>query len=211
MNGQVGDALWLLGGDFNVTLSPKKSSSFNSYQSFTVDMKDFQALVREIEVFDRAYFVPIFTWSNHQLDRPIAKKLDRVLINATWFLQLVVESWQLTVVGDPMLKLFTKLKRLKPVLNMLNTETFGNIYARVKVKVEELESLQLALLQGDLVRNSHINQVRDDLLVFPITNEEIKATSFGQGNEKVPGLDGFTAFFFKSAWGTVGPDFLEAV
>ncbi|KAA3487731.1 reverse transcriptase [Gossypium australe] len=139
MSGQVGDAPWLLGGDFNFTLSPEESSSFD-------------ALVREIEVFDHAYFGPIFIWSNHQLDRPIEKKLDRVLVNVAWiqflphsqndrFLQLVAESWQPTMVGDPMLKLFTKLKILKHVLNMLNSKAFGNISARVKAKVEEMESL----------------------------------------------------------------------
>ncbi|KAH1114880.1 hypothetical protein J1N35_008258 [Gossypium stocksii] len=32
-----------------------------------------------------------------------------------------------------------------------------------------------------------------------------------RGNEKTFGLDSFTDFFFKSAWGIVGPDFLEVV
>ncbi|MBA0662730.1 hypothetical protein Goklo_006806 [Gossypium klotzschianum] len=59
----------------------KRVLCFNNSLSFTVDMKDFQALVREIEIFDHAYFGPVFTWSNPQLDRPIAKKLDRVLVN----------------------------------------------------------------------------------------------------------------------------------
>ncbi|KAK5774773.1 hypothetical protein PVK06_042629 [Gossypium arboreum] len=168
---------------------------------------------------------------------------------------------------------------------MLNTEVFGNISTRFKAKAEELESLQLALLRGDLVRNGHIDRVSADLLVLqeaeaykrnkhtitslfdvvgnqlesfdqisveilrfyqnllgaidsnvvdcsdfllqellpklsnnahrvltnPITNEEIKLAIFGQGNEKAPGHDGFTTFFFKSAWGIVRPDFLEAV
>ncbi|KAH1074756.1 hypothetical protein J1N35_027084 [Gossypium stocksii] len=39
------------------------------------------------------------------------------------------------------------------------------------------------------------------VLTSPITNEEKKAAIFGQGNEKAPGLDCFTAFFFKIAWG----------
>ncbi|XP_052485254.1 uncharacterized protein LOC128040516 [Gossypium raimondii] len=128
-------------------------------------MKNFQALVREIKVFDHAYFGPLFTWSNNQLDRPFAKKLHRVLVKPT-------------VVGDPMLNLFTKLKRLKLVLKMLNTEAFDNIFARVKAKAKELESLKLALLQG---------------------------------NEKAPSSNSFAAFFFKSAWGIVGLDFLEVV
>ncbi|KAA3478181.1 reverse transcriptase [Gossypium australe] len=165
LSGHVGDAPWLLGGNFNVKISPEESSFFNNSQYFTVDMKDFQALVREIEIFDHAYFGPIFTWSNNQLDRPIATKLDRVLVNAAW-LRFLSHSWVEfatlgfsnhcpsivwlerlpTVVGDTMLKLFTKLKRLKSVLKMLNTKAFGNISAQVKAKAEELESLQLALL-----------------------------------------------------------------
>ncbi|KAH1031742.1 hypothetical protein J1N35_043916 [Gossypium stocksii] len=82
--GKVGNAPWLLGGDFNCTHSPEDSSSFDGSQSFIVDMKDFQALVREIEVFDHAYFGHIFIWSNHQLDRPIEKKLDSFLVNVAW-------------------------------------------------------------------------------------------------------------------------------
>ncbi|KAK8358138.1 hypothetical protein V6Z11_A05G464200 [Gossypium hirsutum] len=314
MSGHVGDAPRLLGGDFNVTLLPEESSSFDSSQSFTVDMKNFQALVKEIKVFDHAYFGLVFTWSNNQLDRPIAKKLHRVLIKVAWlqflphsrvefaapncsnhcpfivwFLQLIAESWQPTVVGDPMLNLLTKLKRLKLVLKMLNTEAFDNIFARVKAKAKKLESLKLVLLQGDLVRSGHIDkwiregdqstkffhstvtvkrnkhtvtslfdatsnrlesfdQISVEILGFyqnflgavdsnvvecpnfllqkllpkfsndihrvltsPITNEEINATIFGQGNEKAPSSNSFAAFFFKSAWGIVGLDFLEVV
>ncbi|KAK8303227.1 hypothetical protein V6Z12_D04G136400 [Gossypium hirsutum] len=47
-------------------------------------MKDFQALVKEIEVFDHVYCGPVFTKSNHLLDRSIVKKLDKFLINAAW-------------------------------------------------------------------------------------------------------------------------------
>ncbi|KAK5826288.1 hypothetical protein PVK06_021205 [Gossypium arboreum] len=119
-------------------------------------MKDFQALVREIEILGHAYFGPVFTWPNNQLNRPIVKKLDRVLVNATWLQFLPHSRVEFAALGgDPMLKFFTKLKRLKLVLKMLNTKAFGNIFARVKAKVEELESLQLALLRDDLVRNGH--------------------------------------------------------
>ncbi|KAA3470334.1 DNA ligase [Gossypium australe] len=168
-------------------------------------MKDFQAFVREIEVFAHAYFGHVFTWSNHQLDRPIAKKLDRFLVN------LVVKSWKPIVVGDLLLKLFTNLKILKLVFNMLNIEAFGNISAQVKAKAEELESLQHALLRVDLVRNvgnrlESFDQISTEILGF---YQNLLGVVDSNGNEKATGLDGFITFFFKSARDIVGHDFLE--
>ncbi|PKI74057.1 hypothetical protein CRG98_005535, partial [Punica granatum] len=49
------------------------------------------------------------------------------------------------------------------------------------------------------------------MLMSPIAEEEIKTTLFSMGNDKSPGLDGFTAFFYKHAWQVVRRDFIRAV
>lgn len=49
------------------------------------------------------------------------------------------------------------------------------------------------------------------LLNKEVTAEEIKATLFGMKPNKAPGLDGFTADFFKDSWSVVGEDFVAAV
>ncbi|KAA3482827.1 Geminivirus AR1/BR1 coat protein [Gossypium australe] len=129
-----------------------------SGQSFTIDMKDFQALVREIEVFDHAYFSHVFTWSNNQLDKPIVKKLDRVLVNAAWFQFLPYSRVKFTALSCsnhcPSIVWLEQHMQLCGWNSICNP--CQNLF--VKAKAEELESLQLSLLRGDLVRNGHIDQ-----------------------------------------------------
>nr|GEW61890.1 hypothetical protein [Tanacetum cinerariifolium] len=48
-------------------------------------------------------------------------------------------------------------------------------------------------------------------MVRYVSNQEIKSVMFSMGNDKSPGLDGFTAAFFKSAWDIVGADVIDAV
>ncbi|XP_031387323.1 uncharacterized protein LOC116200633 [Punica granatum] len=49
------------------------------------------------------------------------------------------------------------------------------------------------------------------MLLSPIADAEIKEALFSMGNDKSPGPDGFTAFFFKHAWHIVQHDFTKAV
>ncbi|XVE89222.1 hypothetical protein DITRI_Ditri19aG0133200 [Diplodiscus trichospermus] len=75
---------WLIAGDFNVIAHTDKSSNFNGYQVPNLDTKDFTECIQHLAVFDHVFPSPRFTWSNHQADNVIAKKLDRVLINDEW-------------------------------------------------------------------------------------------------------------------------------
>ena len=52
----------------------------------TLNVKEFTECIQELEVFYHSYTWPLFTWSNHQGDTFLAKKLDRVLINANWLI-----------------------------------------------------------------------------------------------------------------------------
>ncbi|XP_039026534.1 uncharacterized protein LOC120160184 [Hibiscus syriacus] len=48
-------------------------------------------------------------------------------------------------------------------------------------------------------------------LVKEVTEEEIKNAIFCQGNDKAPGPDGFTPYFFKVSWAIVGNDVMSAI
>ena len=83
---------WILAGDFNIISHPSESSK--EEQEYTMDMRDFIACLAQIAVFDHAYSGPYMTWSNHQAEGFIARKIDRVLVNGSWYTcfdQLMVE------------------------------------------------------------------------------------------------------------------------
>ena len=73
---------WLITGDFNVTAHVSESSNSTSTQNTYI--KEFKECLNALGVFDHIFTGPVFTWSNHQEDSFIAKKLDRVLINDDW-------------------------------------------------------------------------------------------------------------------------------
>jgi hypothetical protein len=49
------------------------------------------------------------------------------------------------------------------------------------------------------------------LLLSPVSYENIWKTVFGIRNDKAPGLDGYSSFFFKQAWNVVGEDLCVVV
>lgn len=75
---------WLVGGDFNETIHPSEHSGHHA-NHITIPMRDFKACLDQLELKDLKYHGPLFTRTNKQPDDPIAKKLDRALINEHWF------------------------------------------------------------------------------------------------------------------------------
>ena len=73
---------WMLAGDFNVIAHPTESSY--EHQQYSSGMRDFMDSRESLSVFDHAYTGPLMTWSNHQSEGFLARKLDRVLINDNW-------------------------------------------------------------------------------------------------------------------------------
>ena len=61
------------------------SESSNEAQEYTVEIREFTDCLSQIAAFDHVYSGPLFTWTNHQTESFLARKLDRVLVNGNWY------------------------------------------------------------------------------------------------------------------------------
>ncbi|XP_019082654.1 PREDICTED: uncharacterized protein LOC109125477 [Camelina sativa] len=71
---------WIVMGDFNQILNPHEHSE---QPSLNVDrrIRDFRSCLLDAELTDLTYKGNFFTWWNKNESRPIAKKLDRILVS----------------------------------------------------------------------------------------------------------------------------------
>lgn len=79
---------WIIMGDFNEVLEGGEHSGYDSDPSISGGMRDFQRVTRHCCLTDNSYQGPLFTWCNKREAGLICKKLDRVLVNDVWLLQL---------------------------------------------------------------------------------------------------------------------------
>ncbi|KAK9705095.1 hypothetical protein RND81_07G033500 [Saponaria officinalis] len=61
------------------------------------------------------------------------------------------------------------------------------------------------------IEGARLDDNKHALLLLPITDSEIKDSLFGIDDDKAPGIDGFSAGFFKSTWSITGHDIIAAV
>ncbi|XP_024004020.1 uncharacterized protein LOC112081493 [Eutrema salsugineum] len=73
---------WAVMGDFNQILNPSEKS--NGGTRISRGMQDFRNCASSAGLFDLSIRGSEFTWWNNQEVNPIAKKLDRILINDSW-------------------------------------------------------------------------------------------------------------------------------
>ncbi|XP_016718680.1 uncharacterized protein [Gossypium hirsutum] len=161
-------------------------------------MKDFQAYFGHVYFghayfghvyFGYAYFGHVLTLSNHKLDRPIVKKLERVLVNAAW-LRFLPHSWvEFATLGCS--------DHCTSIVWLERPPTMA--------KAEELESFQVALLWDDLVRNGPIGQVRAGLLVLQ------EAESSGNRLESFDQISAVVLGFCQNLLGTVDSNVVECL
>ncbi|KAK9704781.1 hypothetical protein RND81_07G010500 [Saponaria officinalis] len=79
--------------------------------------------------------------------------------------------------------------------NLLGVEQHVEDFGQLNIEGARLDDNKHALL----------------LLLLPITDSEIKDALFGIDDDKAPGIDGFSAGFFKSTWSITGHDIIAAV
>lgn len=72
---------WMIGGDFNQILHCLDHSSF-CHSRHASSMYHFRDCVLQLGVFDPRFYGHVHTWTNKRDVTPVAKKLDRCLINS---------------------------------------------------------------------------------------------------------------------------------
>ncbi|KAG7595163.1 Endonuclease/exonuclease/phosphatase superfamily [Arabidopsis thaliana x Arabidopsis arenosa] len=79
----VANRPWIMLGDFNQVLHPHEHSK---HVSLNVDrrIRDFRDCLLDAELSDLVYKGNSFTWWNKSKSRPVAKKIDRILVNDSW-------------------------------------------------------------------------------------------------------------------------------
>ncbi|CAE6012165.1 unnamed protein product [Arabidopsis arenosa] len=76
---------WILVGDFNQVAATNEHFSIIQSSFSMRGIEDFQSCLRDNNLSDLPSRGVFFTWSNHQQDNPIIRKLDRALANSEWF------------------------------------------------------------------------------------------------------------------------------
>lgn len=73
---------WLTLGDFNQAL--KLENTYGNGSRISREMERLKNCMLDSSLFDLTYRGNHFTWWNNQEDSPIAKKIDRILVNRSW-------------------------------------------------------------------------------------------------------------------------------
>ncbi|KAK9740863.1 hypothetical protein RND81_03G066500 [Saponaria officinalis] len=81
----AGTAPWICVGDFNVSLSSDERVGCVVHER---EMQEFRECLRSCSLEDHPYTGGLFTWHNKQDSCPKWAKLDRLLANQQWFLQV---------------------------------------------------------------------------------------------------------------------------
>ncbi|KEH21479.1 hypothetical protein MTR_7g406750 [Medicago truncatula] len=152
------DAPWCFIGDFNVILGAHEHCG--SLNPARPPMLDFQAWTDQNNLIHLPTRGAEFTWDNKRGDSHQFASSFKFL--KMWSLHkdckdLISDSWNGRVIGNPLFVLSTKLKRLKLVLKTWNKEVFGNIHTYVNEAENELSNIQ-----AQIQSSGHTDQLMAD-------------------------------------------------
>nr|GEU65982.1 hypothetical protein [Tanacetum cinerariifolium] len=195
---------WCLMGDFNAALFLDDLAAGSS--NIDIFIREFKSCVENIEVIDIQQARLKFTWNQKPKGKDgILKKLDRVLTNLEF--------------NDLFQEVFL---RQKAKIDWLREGDSNSAYFHkvVKIHVGRIRIDVVSNSDGVLFENDHyeaflghhgtvsvlnvtdlfvtsldVNNAND--MIRMVSDTEIKNAMFSMGNEKSPGLDGFTDAFFK--------------
>ncbi|GKC17181.1 aspartic peptidase [Tanacetum coccineum] len=111
-------------------------------------------------------------------------------------------------------KSINQISRIEVILNACNMEVSGPSVLDVFISHYEIflgsnmecEDLNIdGLFQNKVSGTSYLDMVRQ------VSDEEIKNSMFDIGDDRAPGLDGFTSAFFQKGWDIVRPDVCKAI
>ncbi|XP_074299622.1 uncharacterized protein LOC141630762 [Silene latifolia] len=137
---------------------------------------------------------------------------------------IVRDAWAPPTDGNPMFRIFTKLRKVKHALTCFHRENYSDLTGRVKgadnVSLAFQDYYTQLLGQTAPVHNLDAQFIgqgpcvteEDKIsLVQDITSSEIKAALFSIDSNSSPGVDGFSSGFFKSSWDIIKGDFCAVV
>ncbi|XP_010484758.1 PREDICTED: uncharacterized protein LOC104763036 [Camelina sativa] len=194
---------WVVMGDFNQTLNPAEHSSGGT--RIKKGMEEFHDCLSYANLQDLTIRGNQFTWWNNQELNPIAKNLDRVLINDEWmikqeaawsstlydfpfplhddeFLPRLLNYWHTAdSYGTAQFNLVTRLKELKGIIRDLNKEKFLGLENHTRDAQESLHQCQ-DLLLSDPSRSAvaQEKQAHKQWMTLTIAEEKIMVTRRAQ-------------------------------
>ena len=83
-NQTTSDKPWIILGDFNQSLDPVDASTGGS--RITRGMEEFRECLLTSNISDLPFRGNHYTWWNNQENNPIAKKINRILVNDSWLI-----------------------------------------------------------------------------------------------------------------------------
>nr|GEV48382.1 hypothetical protein [Tanacetum cinerariifolium] len=183
---------WYLLGDFNASLYVDDTSIGPS--TLDITMREFKECVETMEVIDVQRTGLHFTWNQKPkgLKKPIRKMMyDKGNLHAN-------------------------IIRLRENLNKLQND-LDNDPSNVNIREKEVVAV-VAFNEVVLIEEKFLKQKNDDVAkafinhyeVF-LGHAEVKSAMFSMGSDKSPGLDSFTADFFKDTWDIIGSDVTKAI
>ncbi|GKA77311.1 hypothetical protein Tco_0783772, partial [Tanacetum coccineum] len=167
-----------------------------------------------------------------------AFRFTNYVVNKEEFLPTVEDLWNKEVNGHKMYRVVQKLKSIKHPMRKLNCKMAiwlikwmfaesGLVVGFQKANVEWISSgdRNTKYFYKVIARNNEegiamntekffINRLFDDeaaKMVIDVTDKEIKEAMFDIGENKAPGLDGFTSAFFKHSWEIIGKEVCQAI